>query len=82
MRLFDELRVLATAMAAARKCGFTLEALPFEFEDGTQLHRVNKVDAAGCLLTVDFMLVDRNLAFAWAGRMRLPFVGGDMVVIG
>ena len=73
---------LPRAMAAARECGFTLEALPFEFKDGTQLQRVNKVDATGQLLTVDFMLVDRNLDPAWAGRSRLPFAGGDIVVVG
>ena len=73
---------LPRAVAAVRECGFTLEALPFEFQDGTRLQRVNKVDAQGNLLTVDFMLVDRNLAPAWAGRTRLPFGGGDVVVVG
>ncbi len=73
---------LPQAMAVARGCGFTLEALPFEFQDGTRLQRMNKVDAAGDLLTVDFMLVDRNLESAWAGRQRLPFVDGHIVVIG
>jgi hypothetical protein len=72
---------LATAMATARRCGFTLEALPFQFKDGTQLQRVNKVDAAGNLLTVDFMLVDKNLAPAWAGRTRLPFSDSEIAVI-
>jgi hypothetical protein len=73
---------LSRAMAAARECGFTLEALPFEFKDGTRLQRVNRVDAQGNLLTIDFMLVDRNLEPAWAGRRRLPFLGGDLVVLG
>jgi hypothetical protein len=73
---------LARAMVAARECGFTLEALPVEFKDGTRLQRLNKVDADGNLVTVDFMLVDRNLEPAWAGRRRLPFLGGDIVVIG
>jgi hypothetical protein len=73
---------LPKAMAVARTCGFTLEALPFEFKDGTQLQRMNKVDAVGNLLTVDFMLVDRNLDAAWAARTRLPFAGGEIVVIG
>jgi hypothetical protein len=72
---------LSRAMVAARERGFTLEALPFEFKDGTRLHRVNKVDATGEVLTVDFMLVDRNLEQAWAGRTRLPFAGGVIVVI-
>ena len=73
---------LPRAMAAARECGFTLEALPFEFQDGTHLQRVNKVDGAGNLLTVDFMLVDRNLHPAWMARTRLPFAGKDIVVVG
>jgi hypothetical protein len=64
---------LAAAMAALRPCGFTLEALPLEFKDGTSIQRVSKVDQAGNLMTVDFMLVDRNLEPAWAGRVRLPF---------
>jgi hypothetical protein len=73
---------LSRAMVAVRECGFTLEALPFEFKDGTRLHRVNKVEAGGNFITVDFMLVDGNLAEAWAGRVRLPFAGGDIVVVG
>lgn len=73
---------LPKAKATARECGFSLEALPFEFKDGTHLHRVNKVDPAGNLLTVDFMLVDANLDTAWAGRTRMPFADGDVVVIG
>ena len=73
---------LPTAMTTARACGFTLEALPFEFKDGTRLQRVSKVYAKGELLMVDFMLVDRNLDAAWAGRMHLPFAGGHIAVIG
>lgn len=73
---------LAKAKEAARACGFALEALPFEFKDGTHLHRVNKVDPAGDLLTVDFMLVDANLEAAWVGRRRMPFAGGAIVVVG
>ncbi len=73
---------LPKAKAAARACGFTLEALPFDFTDGIHLQRVNKVDSSGNLLTVDFMLVDRNLDPAWAARTRLPFAGGDIVVVG
>jgi hypothetical protein len=72
---------LPRAMAAVRECGFTLEAQPFEFKDGTHLRRVNKVDRDGNLMTVDFILVDRNLASAWEGRSRLAFGGASLVVI-
>ena len=72
---------LAKAVAALRARGFTLEALPFEFKDGTTLQRVSKVDNNGDLMTVDFILIDRNLETTWASRTRLPFADRDVVVI-
>jgi predicted nucleotidyltransferase len=72
---------LARAMSAVRERGFTLAALPFEFKDGTTLQRVNRVDEAGNLMTVDFMLVDRNLESAWASRTRVPFADGEVAVV-
>ena len=32
-------------------------------------------------MTVDFMVVDRNLETAWASRVRLPFVERHVVVV-
>lgn len=72
---------LAGARAAIRERGFTLDALPLEFKDGTSVHRVNKIDAAGDLMTVDLMLVDPNLESVWASRVRLPFGDGQVSVI-
>jgi hypothetical protein len=72
---------LSRALDAVKVAGFTLAALPFEFKDGTEVQRVNKVDPAGNLMTVDFMLVDRNLESAWASRMRLPLAEGHVVVV-
>jgi hypothetical protein len=71
---------LERAMQALRTCGFTLSALPFEFKDGTTMQRVSKVDPSGDLMTVDLMMVDRNLASAWASRQRLP-LGQEQVVV-
>lgn len=68
-------------MAALRPRGFTLEGLPFEFADGTVLQRVNRADDAGNLVTVDLMVVDRNLESAWQSRQRLPFGDGEIVVV-
>jgi hypothetical protein len=68
-------------MDALQTCGFTLKALPLEFKDGTCIQRVNKVDPTGNLMTVDLMLVDRNLASAWASRSRLPFGDGQVVAV-
>lgn len=69
------------ALAAVRPRGFTLPALPFEFKDGVTLHRVSKVDEAGNLMTVDFMLVNRSLEPIWASRSRLPFGDGEVSVV-
>jgi hypothetical protein len=72
---------VARALAAARTAGFTLEALPFEFKDGSEVRRINKVDADGNLMTLDFLLVDANLETAWASRSRLPLAEGTASVV-
>jgi hypothetical protein len=72
---------LPRAMAGVRECGFTLEALPFEFKDGTTIQRVSKVDKQGNLMTLDFILVDHNLEAAWASRSPLPLGNARIVVI-
>jgi hypothetical protein len=71
---------LARAKVAARARGFTLEALPFEFKDGTEVHRINKVAPDGQLMTLDLMLVDSNHEAIWANRARLPFGTGTVTV--
>jgi hypothetical protein len=72
---------LARAVAAVSARGFTLAALPFEFKDGTEVQRINKVDAGGDLLTVDFMLVDRHLEAAFSTRRRLPLADRHVTVV-
>jgi hypothetical protein len=71
---------LPRAMAAVRARGFTLEALPFTFKDGSDLQRVSRVDPAGNLMTLDFMIVDANLEPVWKSRLRLPFGDGQVSV--
>lgn len=71
---------LSRAKAAIAASGVTLEGLPFEFKDGTEMHRVNKVGPAGDLMTVDFIVVDKNLESVWTTRTRLPFGGGEVQV--
>jgi len=38
---------LARALESVARVGFTLRALPMTFKDGTEVQRVNKVDADG-----------------------------------
>lgn len=72
---------LPRAMSAVRSRGFTLEALPFEFKDGTEVQRMNKVDPSGDLLTVDLMVVDAGSLPIWNSRVRLPFADREVVVV-
>ena len=72
---------LSRALVAVGGRGFTLAALPFEFKDGTEVQRVNKVDPAGNLMTLDFMIVDKNLQQAWTSRVRLPFAERHVTVV-
>jgi hypothetical protein len=60
---------LVRAKDAMRGAGYTLEALPMQFADGMELHRVNKL-VGGQLVTVDFILVNANLEPAWQSRAR------------
>lgn len=72
---------LDRAIGLAKARGFTLEALPIAFKDGTELRRINKVDASGDHLTLDLMIVDSNLAEPWRSRVRLPFGDGQVTVV-
>ena len=67
--LLVQRRDVEKALGAARTRGFTLEALPFEFKDGTELRRVSKMEPPGELLTLDLMIVDKNLTPAWDSRI-------------
>ena len=72
---------LSRAMAALEVGGFTLAGLPFQFKDGTRVQRINKVDPAGHLMTVDLIVVDENLESVWTTRARLPFADRDVAVV-
>ncbi|MEJ7733122.1 MAG: nucleotidyl transferase AbiEii/AbiGii toxin family protein [Polyangiaceae bacterium] len=72
---------LSRSMAALAATGYTLQGLPFQFKDGTELQRVNKVDDAGNLMTVDLMLVHPSLETAWSSRSRLSFGDGQVSVV-
>src|SRR5438309_7554046 len=72
---------LSRAMEAVRGGGFVLEGLPFDFKDGSRVQRVNKVDATGNLMTIDFMLVNANLESAWESRSKLPFADRNVTVV-
>jgi hypothetical protein len=72
---------LEAAIAIGRERGFSIEALPMTFHDGTEIRRLSK-PAVGALLTLDLLLVTANLEPAWASRLRLPVDRGEIWVVG
>ena len=72
---------LEGAVAVGRARGFSIEALPMTFHDGTEIRRLSK-PGAGELLTLDLLLVTANLEPAWSSRQRLPVDGGEIWVVG
>ena len=68
------------ATAVGKKCGFTLEAFPMEFEDGTEMRRLNKIEGDGTLLTIDFLIVGAAQQPVWDDRQRVPFQTGSISV--
>ena len=66
--------------AAIEPLGFRFRALPMTFSDGMRLQRISKTED-GALLTLDLILVDDNLAPAWASRQQLELHGKPIWVI-
>ena len=71
---------LAAALEVARRRGYTIEALPMKFADGTEMRRVTKVAAAEAL-TLDLILVDEALQPIWESRIRVPTEGAELWVV-
>ena len=69
------------AVAAVKRAGFTFEALPLQFRDGTRLRRVSRVHE-GETLTVDLILADANLDSVFHTRARFEAEGRSLWVIG
>jgi hypothetical protein len=64
----------------ARQRGFTFEAEPMKFRDGTELRRLSKVEGTD-LLTLDLMIVNADLESAWRSRRRVPTLRGELWVV-
>jgi acetolactate synthase regulatory subunit len=64
----------------ARSRGFAVEALPMRFSDGLEIRRVVRAEGPE-LLTLDLLLVDRNLEPAWVSRQRIVTDRGEFWVV-
>jgi hypothetical protein len=61
------------AAAAAKRCGFTMEDFPREFEDGMELRRLSKIEREGTFLTLNLLLVGPAQRAVWETRERVTF---------
>jgi hypothetical protein len=79
-----DLLVSPESLEAVRRCagsrGFDIEAAPMTFRDGMELRRLSKAEGK-YLLTLDLILVDRNLEEAWRSRERVPTRRGHLWVV-
>ncbi len=75
--------VAGAAVDLAKSRGFLIEALPIRFSDGMEIRRLSKIEEADPheTLTLDLLLVDRNLEEVWNSRLRLETELGALWVI-
>ncbi len=74
---------LAAVKAVAGNLGFTVEANPMAFADGTiQIRRLTKLDPdSDDLLMLDLLLVTPAIRGVWETRKRLEWGGGELSVV-
>jgi hypothetical protein len=71
---------LDAVLDVARTRGFGIEAHPMRFGDGLEIRRVVRTEGPETL-TLDLLLVDRNLEPAWASRQRVVTERGELWVV-
>jgi len=66
-----------------RGLGYTIEAGPMVIRpEVIEMHRMSKADEeSGDLLSVDLLVVTRELEPAWAGRVRVGWEYGELPVV-
>lgn len=74
---------LAPAKETARGLGYTIEAGPISFREGSvEIHRLSKPDpATGDLLSLDLLVVTPTLAEVWEERERVAWEHGHIPVV-
>jgi len=68
------------ALAVAATRGFTVAAMPMRFSDGMQLRRVTRI-AGDEALTLDLLLVEGWLTYAWESRVSIETERGTVTVV-
>lgn len=68
------------ALKAVEPVGFSFGAIPMAFSDGMKLHRVTRI-AEGEALTLDFILVDKNLVDVWKNKREFETAQGRTLCV-
>jgi Nucleotidyl transferase of unknown function (DUF2204) len=78
-----DLSSLEKTKIAIRELGFTMEALPMDFQGGkVRIHRVSKIEpATGETLVLDLLIVTPELTRAWESRTGVEWEGGTLSVV-
>ncbi len=71
------------ARSAAIECGFDIDGLPLNFDQGrTKIRRISKIDfESKQLITLDLILVTEALEDVWAGRQNVTWNQGGYKVV-
>ncbi len=71
------------AKEVARALGYSIDAGPMAIRPGViEIQRLTKADPdSGDLLSIDFLLVTRELEAVWAGRERVEWEYGELPVV-
>ena len=78
-----EFETLSQAEDAAHDLGFTLRALPMEFQSGkVKIHRLSKIDKdTGETLGLDLLIVTPAIRNAWESRYTVKWDEGPLKVV-
>jgi hypothetical protein len=78
-----EFETLSQAEDAANDLGFTLRAMPMEFQSGAvKIHRFSKVDKdTEETLVLDFLIVTPAIRNAWESRYTVEWEEGPLKVV-
>jgi hypothetical protein len=73
----------ASVMVIAKELGYTIRGMDMTFAGGAvEIRRVSKIDPeAGDLLSLDFLLVTKDIRAVWDSRIKSEWEGGTLSVV-
>jgi len=74
---------LASVMVISKELGYTIRGMDMTFAGGAvEIRRVSKIDPeAGDLLSLDFLLVTKDIRAVWDSRIESEWEGGMLSVV-